>query len=47
MNARRTLERIERYPIVITRELHKAKQWLKDQAAPNGTAFLPRRKHNA
>lgn len=30
--ARKTLERINRYPIIITRNLKKAKQWLKRQA---------------
>jgi len=30
--ARHTLGKIEKYPIVITRDLHKAKQWLKKKA---------------
>ena len=30
--ARDTLEKIDKYPIVITRDLHKAKQWLKKKA---------------
>ncbi|MBN2182908.1 MAG: DUF2075 domain-containing protein [Sedimentisphaerales bacterium] len=30
--ARRTLEKINKYPIVITRDLFKAKEWLKKQA---------------
>jgi len=31
-NARDTLAKIDKYPIVITRDLHKAKQWLKNKA---------------
>jgi len=31
-DARKTLEKIKKYPIVITRDLSKAKQWLKKQA---------------
>lgn len=30
--ARETLKKIKKYPIVITRDLHKAKQWLKSKA---------------
>ncbi len=34
--ARKTLESLENYPIVITRDINKAKQWMRDQA--KGTA---------